>query len=109
VIFWQVANQSFNAIVNYSNRNASVGVSTEQLGQAYVGATSAGVLTALGCNKIIGSYPSLSGGLIGRLVPLIAVAAANCVNIPLMRQEVKLFYLKTCTFLNLQLIQTILS
>eukprot|EP00597_Dinobryon_sp_UTEXLB2267_P001956 CAMPEP_0170073650 /NCGR_PEP_ID=MMETSP0019_2-20121128/11031_1 /TAXON_ID=98059 /ORGANISM="Dinobryon sp., Strain UTEXLB2267" /LENGTH=322 /DNA_ID=CAMNT_0010283319 /DNA_START=62 /DNA_END=1030 /DNA_ORIENTATION=- len=87
VIFWQVANQSFNAIVNYSNRNASVGVSNEQLGTAYVAATSASVATALGCNRIISSSPTLSGGIIGRLVPLFAVAAANCVNIPLMRQQ----------------------
>ena len=100
VIFWQVANQSFNAIVNYTNRNASVGVTNEQLGTAYVGATTASVATALVCNKIISSSPTLSGlniilsfnhthsaGIIGRLVPLVAVAAANCVNIPLMRQQ----------------------
>lgn len=88
VVFWQVANQGFNAIVNYSNRNASVGVSNEQLATAAVAATSAGVLTAVGFNKIIASSPSLSSGIIGRLVPLLAVAAANCVNIPLMRQQV---------------------
>lgn len=87
VIFWQLANQSFNAIVNYSNRNASVGVSNEQLFTAYIAATSASVVTALGCNKVISSSPTLSGGLVGRLVPLVAVAAANCVNIPLMRQQ----------------------
>ena len=88
VIFWQFANQSFNAIVNYTNRNASVGVSDEQLGTAYVAATTASVVTALGFNRIINSSPSLSQGIVGRFVPLLAVAAANCVNIPLMRQEV---------------------
>mmetsp|Transcript_19955 Transcript_19955/g.33391 ORF Transcript_19955/g.33391 Transcript_19955/m.33391 type:complete len:323 (+) Transcript_19955:122-1090(+) len=87
VVFWQTANQSFNAIVNYCNRNASVGVSNEQLATAYVGATSASVLTALGFNKVISSSPALSSGIVGRLVPLMAVAAANCVNIPLMRQQ----------------------
>jgi tricarboxylate carrier len=88
VIFWQVVNQSFNAIVNYSNRNASVGVSNEQLGSASLAATAAGVLTALGFNKVINSSPALSSGMVGRFVPLLAVAAANCVNIPLMRQQV---------------------
>lgn len=87
VVFWQFANQSFNAIVNYTNRNASAGVSTEQLTTAYVAATSASVITALGFNKLIASSPALAAGIVGRLVPLVAVAAANCVNIPLMRQQ----------------------
>jgi len=87
VIFWQFANQSFNAIVNYTNRNASAGVSDVQLATAYVAATTASVTTALGFNKLISSSPALSGGIIGRFVPLIAVAAANCINIPLMRQQ----------------------
>lgn len=93
VIFWQVMNQSFNAIVNYSNRNASVGVTTEQLGLASLGATCAGVITALGFNKAISASPTLSSGIVGRFVPLLAVAAANCVNIPLMRQQVRIQYL----------------
>jgi sideroflexin-1/3 len=87
VVFWQTINQTFNAIVNYSNRNASAGVTNEQLGTAYIAATTASVATALGFNKLIASSPTLSAGIVGRLVPLIAVAAANCVNIPLMRQQ----------------------
>jgi tricarboxylate carrier len=90
VVFWQFANQSFNAIVNYTNRNASAGVTNDQLRDAYLAATSASVLTALGFNKLIASSPALAAGIVGRFVPLLAVAAANCVNIPLMRaQEVK--------------------
>lgn len=87
VIFWQFANQSFNAIVNYSNRNASAGVTNEQLGTAYVAATTSSVVTALGFNKLIASSQTLSAGPLGRFVPFVAVAAANCINIPLMRQE----------------------
>lgn len=133
----QWVNQSFNAVVNYTNRNASAGVTTEQLGQvgpttdhthdrptttlpavcrpaamqeedrhhhvvttgplpawpccmdgpqAYAAATVASVSTAVGFNRFIANNPALSKGPIGRFVPLIAVAAANCVNIPLMRQ-----------------------
>jgi hypothetical protein len=59
------------------------------LGQAYLAATVASVSTAVGFNRFIASRPSLSNSIIGRLVPLIAVAAANCVNIPLMRQVKK--------------------
>eukprot|EP01033_Poteriospumella_lacustris_P005754 gene5754-4120_t len=87
VIFWQTVNQTFNAVVNYTNRNASAGVTNEQLGTAYVAATSASVATALALNKFVAARPALSAGIVGRLVPLLAVAAANCVNIPLMRQQ----------------------
>lgn len=87
VIFWQSMNQAFNAIVNYTNRNASAEVSNEQLATAAAGATTAGVLTALTFNKIVASNPALSAGMIGRFVPLVAVAAANCINIPMMRQQ----------------------
>jgi tricarboxylate carrier len=87
VIFWQTANQGFNAVVNYTNRNASAEVTDQQLATAAAGATTAGVGTALLFNKIIQSSPVLSGGLIGRFVPIMAVAAANCVNIPMMRSQ----------------------
>ena len=60
------------------------GVTNEQLGGAYVAATTASVFTALGFNRLIASRPALAAGIVGRLVPLAAVAAANCVNIPLM-------------------------
>jgi hypothetical protein len=46
----------------------------------------ASVAVAIGLNKFIQSSPTLSKGVIGRFVPLLAVGAANCVNIPLMRQ-----------------------
>lgn len=90
VIFWQFLNQSFNAIVNYTNRNASASITNEQLGMAFAAASSASVGTAIALNKFVASRPALANGLIGRFVPFIAVAAANCVNIPLMRsQEIK--------------------
>jgi sideroflexin-1/3 len=87
VVFWQWANQSFNAIVNYTNRNASAGVSNDQLRTAYLAATSASVLTALGFNRLVTGNPRLAASIVGRFVPLLAVAAANCVNIPLMRLQ----------------------
>lgn len=59
-------------------------VSNEQLGGAYVAATTASVFTALTFNRMIASRPALAAGIVGRLVPLAAVAAANCVNIPCM-------------------------
>ncbi|XP_068265021.1 sideroflexin-1 isoform X2 [Nyctibius grandis] len=54
-----------------------------QLGTAYVSATTGAVATALGLNALTKHVSPL----IGRFVPFAAVAAANCINIPLMRQR----------------------
>ena len=85
-IFWQWANQTFNATVNYTNRNASSKITNEMLATSYVAATAASVSVAVGMNKIIAASPTLSAGMIGRFIPLISVGGANLVNIPLMRQ-----------------------
>ena len=97
--------------MNYSNRNASVGVSNEQLFTAYIAEVLLLPLAAIRLFQVAPLFPvykiiiivashyysfndlffvellTIKGGLVGRLVPLVAVAAANCVNIPLMRQQ----------------------
>ncbi|XP_014813535.1 PREDICTED: sideroflexin-2 isoform X1 [Calidris pugnax] len=109
VVFWQWVNQSFNAIVNYTNRNAASPISLRQIGVAYITATGTALATAVGLNlytKVRGSWgwvrqlasscpPTLMPAcllqrappLLARWVPFAAVAAANCVNIPMMRQQ----------------------
>ena len=77
VVFWQWVNQSFNALVNYTNRNADSDVSVGRLGAAYVSATASALGVALGLNKYLErSAPPI----FRRFVPLLAVAAANCVS-----------------------------
>uniref|UniRef100_S4RDD0 Sideroflexin 2 n=1 Tax=Petromyzon marinus TaxID=7757 RepID=S4RDD0_PETMA len=97
VVLWQWINQSFNALVNYTwITNPSMLWSTTrtdaaspitsvhvQIGMAYVTATSAALVTAVGLNLSTKSAPPL----VARWVPFVAVAAANCVNIPMMRQQ----------------------
>ncbi|XP_037353018.1 sideroflexin-2 isoform X1 [Talpa occidentalis] len=83
VIFWQWVNQSFNALVNYTNRNAASPTSERQMALSYVTATTTAVATAVGMNMLTKRAPPL----VGRWVPFAAVAAANCVNIPMMRQQ----------------------
>lgn len=51
VILWQFINQSFNAVVNYTNRNADSPTTVKQLGVAYVSATTSALIAALGCKS----------------------------------------------------------
>lgn len=84
VVFWQFVNQSFNALVNYTNRNANSPTSTSQLGFAYVSATTSALVASLGYKSYLQkrAHPFFQ-----RYAPFAAVAVANCVNIPLMRQN----------------------
>ncbi|XP_030383439.1 sideroflexin-2 isoform X2 [Scaptodrosophila lebanonensis] len=84
VMLWQFLNQSFNAIVNYTNRNANSPTSVTQLGFAYVSATTSALVAGIGLKNY---WSRKASPLFQRFVPFAAVAAANCVNIPLMRQN----------------------
>lgn len=85
VIFWQWVNQSFNALVNYTNRNAKSDITNKQILTAYVSATTCAVITAVGLKRILSL--KTKSVLLQRFVPFAAVASANMVNIPLMRQS----------------------
>lgn len=83
-------NQSYNAAVNYANRNASSEVTTSTLFKAYVAAVGSSVGIALGAGAITKRVegmgrPGLSTAVRATL-PYSACAGAGCLNLMLVRQ-----------------------
>ncbi|KAJ8281458.1 hypothetical protein GJAV_G00067930 [Gymnothorax javanicus] len=89
-VFWQWLNQSHNACVNYSNRNATKATPTSKFLLGYVGAVTSAVSIAVGLNVLIRRARRFSPAmrvLVQRFVPFPAVASANVCNVVLMRNS----------------------
>jgi hypothetical protein len=80
VIFWQFANQSVNAAVNYTNRSGKTEIPVSELARNFIGATTLAGSVAMGIKKF--APKSMS-----RLSPFFAVCAANGLNTSLMRSN----------------------
>ncbi|KAL2022552.1 hypothetical protein VTK56DRAFT_5159 [Thermocarpiscus australiensis] len=89
-IAWQVANQSLNVAINYSNSNKSSPLSWSKIAQSYFLAVTASCSVAVGLNSLVPRLKRLSPStrlILGRLVPFAAVASAGALNVFLMRGE----------------------
>ncbi|KAL6705636.1 Sideroflexin FSF1 [Coniothyrium glycines] len=87
---WQIANQSLNVGINFSNANKSTPMPTSAIVQSYFTAVTASCGVALGLNALVPRLKGLSPNaqvIAGRLVPFAAVATAGVLNVFLMRGE----------------------
>jgi tricarboxylate carrier len=84
----QWLNQTYNALHYYANRNASNDDTTEQRIAAYVGATASSVVASLGIRRWAKRLGNASyAPVVARLGPFAAVAAADLLNLSIMRQS----------------------
>ncbi|XP_067098854.1 sideroflexin-5a isoform X1 [Osmerus mordax] len=89
-IFWQWLNQSHNACVNYSNRNATKPTPVSTFCVGYVGAVTSAVSIAVGLKVLVqraDKFGPATRVLLQRFIPFPAVAGANVCNVLLMRHS----------------------
>jgi len=82
-------NQTYNAAMNYANRNASNEISTRLLAEAYAGAVGTSVAIALGATYILKRIPNVGATafLVRTALPWLAVAGAGAANVGLIRRN----------------------
>jgi sideroflexin-5 len=89
-IFWQWFNQSFNAGLNYGNRNASSTYTSSDLAQGYTAAVGSSVSVALLLRKAFsGMASSMTGArliLINSVISSLAGGTASFLNTFFMRK-----------------------
>ena len=55
-VFWQWINQTYNATLNYGNRNASSLYTHEDIAKSYLVAATSSIVVALGIRKVLSGY-----------------------------------------------------
>eukprot|EP00826_Nyctotherus_ovalis_P042661 TRINITY_DN441_c0_g1_i1.p1 TRINITY_DN441_c0_g1~~TRINITY_DN441_c0_g1_i1.p1 ORF type:complete len:287 (+),score=90.58 TRINITY_DN441_c0_g1_i1:418-1278(+) len=90
VVFWQWINQTYNACLNYNNRNATSSFTNKELGIAYTGAVSTSISIALVGRWLSKRFGVQTGSISSQrfrngLVSLVALSCAGFLNLFLIR------------------------
>lgn len=83
LIVTQWINQSFNALVNFTNRSGNSELTDEEIMENYAAATGGAVTACVILKALTKSLPPIAG----RLIPFVAVAVVNGINVPMMRRK----------------------
>ena len=91
IMFWQWANQTYSAGVNYANRNASSSLDSKGLLMAYSAAVTTSLSVGLGMRRILNPIAKSMKGpsklFINFLISLSAVGSAGFLNLLIMRSK----------------------
>jgi sideroflexin-5 len=89
-IFWQWVNQTYNAWLNYGNRNASSNYTMEDISKSYVAACASSITIGLGIRKMLAKRSAAATGasliLLNSVSSFFACASAGFLNAYFMRQ-----------------------
>lgn len=91
IVFWQWANQTLSAGMNYSNRNASVAFDMKGIAFAYCAAVGSSVGIGLAMKKLLAPLSKKVSGpgnlFVNFLISLSAVGSAGFINLLVMRSK----------------------
>ena len=91
IIFWQWANQTYSAMLNYGNRNASSNLDNKGLALAYGAAVSSSIGVGLAMRKLLTPLSKNLHGpsqlIVNSLISLVAVGSAGFLNLLVMRSK----------------------
>lgn len=89
-VFWQWVNQTYNAYLNYGNRNASSAYTNKDIAVSYFAACSSSIVIGLGIRKLLSKQSNAATGarliMLNSISSFFACAAAGFLNAWFMRQ-----------------------
>jgi hypothetical protein len=91
IIFLQWMNQTYNAVLNYSNRNATSSLDSKGLVISYAAAVTASITIGLGMRRLLTPYSKIFKGparlFFNFLINVTAIGCAGVLNVLIMRSK----------------------